>query len=434
MKNAMIESESEYFLKEVDIKATKGFAAKESLSFAVPNNLPGSGLTIMIGQEKTGKTSVIQSLRQKELKGASKPNLIYMPALINVQKRRPPDETKGAINNFKHAQDEAAKYHLLFDALAEVWHNDSYKTEFNRLLEKILPGFTWSLDEPRSAESSFGLESKDMPPPGFLECGGIMPFFYACLHLIDTKEEKSAAKTRGGANNLLLLDEPEAFLPEFGYEGLMELIAEITKKRQVIISTTAPTSIRWQNYINGSHIMIFSQDEKGNPVFEQLRPTGVYSSITDKTGTKWQKPQVIDNIAGKMLMVRKVVLLEKEEFLTPFKQWLAENNQEHALGPVIAFETDDPAKMRFMLAMAADLKTEKVAALYGTEPKSLKFMEGDRTRFSKDSSWQFLTMPEQNKSFLSSLLGKKSTAAQEDLDKTMSEVVKYFSQKSTSQK
>ena len=270
--------------------------------------------------------------------GASEPSLIYVSPLTIVEERRPPGETKGAINNFKRVADEVAKHPLLFDALAEVWYNDNYKMEFNSLLERLLPGFTWTLDEPRSATSTFDLRGTNMPPPGFLEYGGILPFFYLCLHLIDTEEEKSSARSRIGSNNILVFDEPEAFLPEFGYEGLMEVIAEITKKRQVIISTTAPAALRWQDYVNGSRVMVFGQNEKGNPIFEQLHSGGVYSLITDKAGAKWQKARNIDNIAGKMLSVRRVILLEKEEFLAPLKQWLTENDQEAVMGPVVVLK------------------------------------------------------------------------------------------------
>ena len=302
------------------------------------------------------------------------------------------------------------------------------------MLERLLPGFTWTLDEPRSATSTFDLRSTNMPPSGFLEYGGILPFFYLCLHLIDTEEEKSSAKSHISPNNILVFNEPEVFLPEFGYEGLMEVIAEITKKRQVVIFTTAPAALRWRDYVNGSRIMVFGQNEKGKPIFEQLHSGGVYSSITDKAGTNWQKARNIDKMAGEMLMVRRVILLEKEEFLAPLKQWLVKNDQEAVMGPVMAFETDDSSKMQFMLAMAADLKTEKVVAFYGTEPKSLKFMEADQAHFSKGLDWQFLAIPEQNKSFLSSLLGKKSAIAQENFDKAMSEMVKYFSQKPAGRK
>ena len=59
----------EYLLKEVGIEAAKGFVKRQPFGFAIPNNLPGSSLTIMIGQEKTGKVSVIQALRQIRPRG-----------------------------------------------------------------------------------------------------------------------------------------------------------------------------------------------------------------------------------------------------------------------------------------------------------------------------------------------------------------------------
>src|SRR5579863_1721118 len=50
-------------LKKLSIEHYKGFYEEQSLSFALPHdNLEGSGLTLIVGPNNTGKTTVIESL------------------------------------------------------------------------------------------------------------------------------------------------------------------------------------------------------------------------------------------------------------------------------------------------------------------------------------------------------------------------------------
>ena len=50
-------------IKSLSIRGYRGFGEQQELHFAQPNGEPGSGLTIIVGPNGGGKTTVIESLR-----------------------------------------------------------------------------------------------------------------------------------------------------------------------------------------------------------------------------------------------------------------------------------------------------------------------------------------------------------------------------------
>lgn len=376
------------FIKELKVQAGKTTTKEQSLKLALHDGQSGSGLTLVIGRDQAGRESVIQSLHRVVPAGG----LVCMPPFLHVQKRQPPGEAAAAVHRFKQAPDEASKYTLLFDALAEVWHNADYKQAFNRLLKQCLPdlGVTWELQEPRSATSTFDFQSRERPPMEFLQTGGILPFFYVCLHLIETAEDAVFKKKNPKAAKVLLINEPEKYLPSFGLAGLAEAVSDIASRQQVVVCTLAGQMIRWQNYVNGARVIILGLDSKKQHVFMQLQSSGVYSALTSKHGAKWQEPEVIDAMASQMLVTAESALIaESQPEFEMIEAWEKETGLKLSEKALSGYLADEPAKMKFLLAIAADLGIRKVAAVYGDGPKSVEALKKDQKQFGQDSGWQF---------------------------------------------
>lgn len=50
-------------IKRLTIKGLRGFSEKTNINFAIPDNInPGSGLTVMVGPNNSGKSTVIESV------------------------------------------------------------------------------------------------------------------------------------------------------------------------------------------------------------------------------------------------------------------------------------------------------------------------------------------------------------------------------------
>ena len=50
-------------LTTLQIEGLRGFVTKQSLRFSVPNNQYGSGLTVIVGANNSGKSSILEAIR-----------------------------------------------------------------------------------------------------------------------------------------------------------------------------------------------------------------------------------------------------------------------------------------------------------------------------------------------------------------------------------
>ncbi len=50
-------------IKAIEIYGFRGFAAKQRVELALPNGKPGSGLTLIVGPNNSGKSTVVEALR-----------------------------------------------------------------------------------------------------------------------------------------------------------------------------------------------------------------------------------------------------------------------------------------------------------------------------------------------------------------------------------
>ena len=50
-------------IKSVTIHGLRGFGQERTIQFAIPNDTLGSGLTILVGGNNTGKTTILEALR-----------------------------------------------------------------------------------------------------------------------------------------------------------------------------------------------------------------------------------------------------------------------------------------------------------------------------------------------------------------------------------
>ena len=426
-----------------------------SFGFAIPDGRPGSGLTLMIGPDWGNKLRSIQSLARvgtEETESGPVLRTIYMPPMAELADRQAPKEPKGAVYKFKCALDPKTKHQLMFDALAEVWSNDDYKKQFNLWLGELLPGFGWSLQQPRSTESSFELWSQYWRmPPGVMEEGGALPIFYTLLHLIDVAEEQVLIEGQQVAG-MLAIDRPEEFLSDFSLEKLAGIVSEITKDRQVAIATQAGNLLRWQDYINGARILVFGLDKDGQPKPSQRKAGNIYSSIiktspkpglqpnsqTDQpppgdqsqalavfkidkqgrtidakiqvkssqedppwlatqTSPEEEADQKIQRIYHEILNCDGLIIAENDNLQRAILQWFDANKTRPGSGAVGCYNAPAGIETKVLLAMAADLNMDKVAAVYATNQSLTKDPAADKAVFCEQfgqKTWLFVTAPD----------------------------------------
>ena len=50
-------------IKSITIHGLRGFGREHTINFAIPIRRQGSGLTIMVGSNNTGKTTILEAIR-----------------------------------------------------------------------------------------------------------------------------------------------------------------------------------------------------------------------------------------------------------------------------------------------------------------------------------------------------------------------------------
>ncbi len=70
-------------LTELKIHGFRGYAIEQSIKFAAPNGKPGSGLTIVVGANNSGKSTIVESLTAVSQRGA--------PSFSEMQRNRDAD-------------------------------------------------------------------------------------------------------------------------------------------------------------------------------------------------------------------------------------------------------------------------------------------------------------------------------------------------------
>lgn len=61
-------------IQNIAINGLRGFGEERTIEFAVPNDSPGSGLTILVGSNNTGKTTILEALRSFNVPKDSSPS------------------------------------------------------------------------------------------------------------------------------------------------------------------------------------------------------------------------------------------------------------------------------------------------------------------------------------------------------------------------
>jgi len=76
-------------IKRITIHGLRGFGEERTIEFAIPaNNTPGSGLTILVGANNSGKTTVLEALRSFNAQKGNSPSYSERKRNMNCENGR----------------------------------------------------------------------------------------------------------------------------------------------------------------------------------------------------------------------------------------------------------------------------------------------------------------------------------------------------------
>lgn len=402
-------------LKVLKIEHYKGFFKEESIDFAIPDNQKnGSGLTLIVGPNNTGKTSVIEALLLKDSKrfkeserhkndnppkitiisdatecifsnidGGSqiqrvKESQPHEIAFEVVQSRRFWNYQSGSNWDTQQFLNQTTEHEIrtaggvdTAAVLKEVNKIAEQKNKFNGLMKRIVPHFTgWTIDTNDQGDYVKYITANTAHQANFLG-DGIMSIFRICAHLVSDDK-----------NRVLIIDEPELSLHPSAQKALSQILSESSRDRQVILCTHSPYLVNWQDFINGAKFIRLNKINDENCTVSKLDNAKNYVSFIDHNFIEWQKPQLLDIVAKEILFSEKVLFVEGQEDVGLIRKWAGDNSKDLNF-EVFGYGVGSYSNMKLFLEMAQDLGLSKVAALYDSGSGADSSFEKDKEIFKE---------------------------------------------------
>ena len=388
-------------LKTLKIENYKGFYEEQIINFAIPNGKDRSGLTLVVGPNNTGKTTIIEALaftnkkrfEESDRHGNDKPKItfefddgkkIIYTNLYNgsqvieneengvanfkfdlIQSRRNWNiETSAGeiidekrfleITSATDTRDILKIFNRvgLVAILNSIVKTESKKRDFDELLKQIIPNLSdWTIDTNNNNDFVKYI-SKLSSHSGKTLGDWILSLFRICVHLILSPSEEA-----------ILIDEPELSLHPNAQKELLKILSNKALNKQILICTHSPYFVDWNNFKNGSKIIRLNKhdDEKCKITF--LDNEEKYSKFIGRNIDEWQKPQMLDIVSKELLFSDKILFVEGQEDVGLIRKWGSENNINFNF-EIFGYGVGSYSNMNLFLEMAQDLGLKKVGALY----------------------------------------------------------------------
>ena len=280
------------YFKQLRIKGYRGFSKEQILNLAEPSGESGSGLTIIVGPNNSGKSTIYEAIKAISLNSApsftegkrnikagdkiaivlsnSDGNFISLKTnqaggseteflengiskqdvkIFTLPSRRTfnPFFGKGSWNReqyISYSEMPPVRGQELSNFSHRLFAIQNNQKEFNEILKKVIsPLPEWYIDQNDSGQYyiKFNYNGSVHNSDGVGE--GIISVFTIVDTLYDSKE-----------GDVIFIDEPELSLHPSMQRKMADLLVEFAKTRQIIISTHSPFFIDWTVLINGAEL------------------------------------------------------------------------------------------------------------------------------------------------------------------------------------
>lgn len=390
-------------LKQISISGFRGFGVKQKLEFALPdNNTPGSGLTIIVGGNNTGKTTIIESIqafnnseppsfsegrRNKktneriEISAIDNNDVIYTISTVpdggGLTKREPDNSS---LKSYVVPSRRAVEYEFdgcykpdrdSFISSAQCLNNKrKYSLEqyeqrlfriaanrevFDAILTQVLGNdFKWKIELNDSGRYYVKYMQDGISHNSEGIGDGIWSIFTICAALYDAKE-----------NDTIIIDEPELSIHPALQKRLMALLLEKTKMMQVIICTHSPYFISWPAIINGAHL-IRTVKEHGDICCYNITDDNRNSFIKLFAGVlhDLNQPHTLGLEAKEAFFLEDyIILVEGQEDVVLFKEFASELDLNFK-GTFFGWGAGGAAKMDAFMELFKALGFKYVVAIF----------------------------------------------------------------------
>ena len=331
-------------LDAISLTDVRGFYKKQKIIFAKPNGKNGSGLTVIVGPNNSGKTTVIEGF--KKIFQGSPPqfdieerhrNRNVILAIKNTAGEIKTLKTNGGsigiidhpeyypqVNNFYFIS--SRRYFETYFDTSQLDHNqhrvnlinisksgiDSHfgrrmiaidadqqqKAKFNKIITVLIPNFVdWRIELSRGNNYiKYQTGKRDEHSSEFFG-DGITSLFKIASALVEKNNDE-----------ILIIDEPELSLHPQAQKRFIKLLSEESADKQIIISTHSTYFVRWHDIENGAKIIRLNKPQDKQCLVNNLTLNTIDNLL--RLTQDYQKPQLLDTVSKEIFFAEKVLFVE----------------------------------------------------------------------------------------------------------------------------
>ena len=387
-------------LKTLSIAHFKGFYETQTLEFAAPTTAPGSGLTVMVGPNNSGKTTVIDAIKQfyvdappqfdREVRHSTHDISLELTNTLGEKKtvltsggsvgtrdgdERYPTWTDVALiasrryfadffppsmmTHSTHKHSTMRQNRIDVDRefgrfLLSLETNADQLAKFNNLLKRLIPHFSnWNLELSRGQNYIRYVTGTNDEHSSEFFGDGIISLFKIAAYL-----------AAGNPAEILIIDEPELSLHPQAQKVLAAILSEYAADKQILVTTHSPHFVNWRDIKNGAKIIRLNKLEDkactvhflSDAVRDHLLP-----QVED-----WRKPQQLDAVAKEIFFAANLVFVEGLEDMSLIGRFVNDNRIELAF-EIFGYGSGGAANIQNLLLMCQELGIKAGALFDGKE-------------------------------------------------------------------
>lgn len=412
-------------ITNLTIHGLRGFGEKKTIQFAIPNGKAGSGLTIFVGVNNSGKTTILEAIRSFNLDSHNTPSFserkrnircddgrVHLalqttegeeyridtvdqggssttftkigatqgeywdgPKVFILQSRRFVDYefSQNIMDRSDYIRNQQTnnrnRSSTIYEFNARLFKMQKNKEYFNLLLKRVLGyDLIWTIEQNDNGMYYLKFIVNGCTHSSEGVGDGIWSIFTICDALYDSK-----------SNSTIAIDEPELSLHPAYQKKIIELLQEFSVDRQIIINTHSPYFVDMASLVNGAYLYRTIKNSEGNIDLFSLSQQS--KNLIEGFLKDINQPHTLGTEAKEMFFLDdKVIITEGQEDVIMYKK-AAKELAVTLKGDFFGWGSGGASRISQIATILNDLGYKKVLAIFdGDKPEELQDF---RKRFPK---------------------------------------------------
>ena len=344
------------YISKFEVKSFRCFIKKQTLSFAIPKNKKvGSGLTFLVGENNSGKTSLLEAmkfsaadnnidsstLRSSDILNSSirfafydmnskvvqqlsllhkdacvlkntGANLSNPPIFIPSRRYWSPQVLNQYPSNqptpFSHRNtslrrqinDGAFNDSTIADYFNKIQLDNRKRNKFLKLMRSVFPNFqSFTTEHEDRIYITYKTTDNQIQHRVDFLGDGVSSVMLILAYLMNSNNK-----------SMLVIDEPELSLHPTAQKRLIKLLAKQSYKRQILIATHSPYMVDWEYIKNGARVNRLVHDGKESNIYK-LQEYSIYQKLVH--ADNWHHPFNSNIMAKEIFFSDKILFTEGKD-------------------------------------------------------------------------------------------------------------------------